>query len=171
MSDVIDKPRWTMARQKADALTEPFSVPPIPVLEIAEGNGVDVVFAMFDEKVAGFCDFEGARLYVNDRDPINRKTFTIAHEFGHWVLHREFYLKFPDRYPVLPRFSSPSNGDPFEVEANHFAANLLVPYRLLRPVIGAPVSRLAEIFSVSRQMMEIRVQNAQSARQQWWPSA
>lgn len=56
-------PRWSLVKAKADELSAPYSAPPIPVLEIAENNGVDVVFASFgsaSDKVAGFCDFEGA---------------------------------------------------------------------------------------------------------------
>lgn len=76
-----------------------YSKPPIPVVEIAESNGVDVVFADFgahSDKVAGFCDFKKAKLYVNKNDIRERQLFTIAHEFGHWVLHREDFLLHPN---------------------------------------------------------------------------
>lgn len=158
----LTRPRWDFCRREADRLSEPFSVPPIPVLEIAEGAGVDVVFDPFDqysETVAGFCDFEARRLYVNSADPLTRQTFTIAHELGHWILHRTYFLEHPDRYPVLPRFQRPSERDPMEQEANCFAANLLVPRRLLRPVKNAPVTSLASAFAVSREMMEFRLKD------------
>ena len=161
-ADVPAAPRWSMAKSEANALTECYSVPPVPVVEIAESNGVDVVFADFAEhrdSVAGFCDFRAAKLFVNKADLIERQYFTVAHEFSHWIMHREVYLNNPDLYPVLPRFQKADWDDPLEKEANHFAANLLVPERLLRPVISAPVARLAGIFKVSRAMMEYRVQN------------
>ncbi|UWQ21893.1 ImmA/IrrE family metallo-endopeptidase [Jannaschia sp. W003] len=132
------------------------------MLEIAERSGVNVVFEDFaahSEKVSGFCDFENARLYVNADDMPERQSFTIAHELGHWLLHRNFYLDHPDEYPVLPRFTDPNRGDPKEKEANKFAACLLVPERLLQPVKGAPVSSLASVFGVSRTMMEWRIKN------------
>lgn len=155
-------PRWDLASEKADGLTAHYKAPPIPVLEIAESNGVDVVFANFgvhSEKVAGFCDFKGAKLYVNKNDKQERQFFTIAHELGHWLLHRDIFLAHPEKYPVLPRFQSVEHRSPMEKEANHFAANLLVPARLLRPVINAPAATLATIFRVSRTMMEFRIQN------------
>src|SRR5262245_25369610 len=102
-------PRYKMAAQKANALTDPYSTPPIPVLEIAERSGVDVLFAdmgVHKDKVAGFCDFKNAKLYVNAADPTNRQTFTIAHELGHWIIHRDIFLSRPEQYPVLPRFQS-----------------------------------------------------------------
>lgn len=157
---VPSRPRWSLARKEADRLTERYKTPPIPVVEVAELNGVDVVFANFGkegERVAGFCDFGAAKLYVNREDIRERQYFTIAHELGHWVLHRQIYVADPERYPVLPRFQSVDKNDPLEQEANAFAANLLVPERLLKPVINAPISTLARIFSVSKTMMEYRV--------------
>ena len=154
--------RWKHAVSEASRFTEQYSAPPIPVVEIAEGNGVDVVFADFgthSETVAGFCDFRASKLFVNRADKLERQLFTIAHEFGHWVLHREFFLANPDKYPVFPRFQSGASKNSYEQEANKFAANLLVPDRLLRPVSSAPVSVLANIFKVSKTMMEFRLQD------------
>lgn len=142
------KPRWEKARSLADKLTLTCKRPPIPVHRIAEENGVDVVFADFGkhtDTVAGFCDFKNAKLYVNRKDRADRQSFTIAHELGHWILHRDLFLSEPDLYPILPRFADPNRADPLEKEANHFAANLLVPEHLLEPIKGAPVSMLAKV--------------------------
>lgn len=155
-------PRYRLAAQRANELTKPYSTPPIPVLEIAERSGVDVLFAdmgVHKDKVAGFCDFKNAKLYVNSGDPINRQTFTIAHELGHWIMHRDVFLKHPDKYPVLPRFQSVKESNIFEKEANCFAANLLVPTQLLNPVRKSNVAILARIFEVSATMMEHRLKN------------
>lgn len=167
MADVLDRqtlaaPRWAIAKAKAEELSAPYSAPPIPVLEIAESHGVDVVFADFGdvgERVAGFCDFQGARLYVNQADRLPRQTFTIAHELGHWLLHRPFFEQQPELYQILPRFQKVERNNAFEQEANCFAANLLVPSRLLKPVRNAAVAQLASIFSVSREMMENRLKS------------
>lgn len=166
MSEVLSArpsvPRRRLAKEAADRLTQPFSTPPIPVVEIAEANGVQVILADFHEysdQVAGFCDFHAAKLFVNAEDVAVRRNFTIAHELGHWILHRELFEQHPEQYPVLPRFQSASAGDALEQEANHFAANLLVPSRLLKPIVGAPVSALASIFMVSKTMMEYRLKN------------
>ena len=159
---VMDRLTHREVEAKANALAAPYSTPPIPVYEIAEQNGVNVVvvdFGKHSESVSGLCDFVNARLYVNAKDSTERKTFTIAHELGHWMLHRDIFAADPDRYPVLPRFSDPHRGDPLEMEANRFAATLLVPERLLAPVRGASISQLAGIFGVSRSMMEFRIKN------------
>lgn len=167
MSEVLSdstlrSPRWKEAEDAANKLTDIYSVPPIPVVEIAERSGVEVVrveFKAHKDLVAGFCDFKNRKLYVNKEDPQVRQTFTIAHELGHWMLHRHFFEQHPEKYPVLARFQATDKGNPFEQEANHFAANLLVPMRLLRPVARAPVSALATIFQVSKTMMEYRIKN------------
>ncbi|MCB1473940.1 MAG: ImmA/IrrE family metallo-endopeptidase [Rhodobiaceae bacterium] len=153
---------WDRAKSEADRLTEEYTIPPVPVLEIAEHNGVDVKFVEFDkyaDEISGFCDFSEAKIYVNAEDILSRQMFTIAHELGHWILHRDIFLADPESYPVMPRFTNPDASDPLEEEANHFAANLLVPNRLLRPIIDLPISSLADLFAVSRIMMEYRVKN------------
>lgn len=159
---LLTRPRWDVAERKAFELTKDISTPPVPVLEIAESNGVNVMFVDFGEhsqRVSGLCDFREARIYVNKLDGIGRQTFTMAHELGHWLLHRETFLSDPERYPVFPRFNKPDYSDPYEKEANKFAACLLVPQHLLKPVGGAPVSVLAKMFGVSRLMMENRLKN------------
>lgn len=155
--------RRDVAKSTADKLTQNYSAPIIPVLEIAESNGVDVIFTDFgdhSQTVAGFCDFASAKLYVNVEDRSTRQSFTIAHELGHWLMHKSIFENDPDKYPVLPRFQSVDKSDTLEQEANAFAANLLVPSRLLSPVKHVPVAKLAEVFGVSRMMMEIRIKNA-----------
>jgi Zn-dependent peptidase ImmA (M78 family) len=160
-ADNLKSPRWNYVRSCADDLVRDYSVPPIPVLEIAEQNGVNVIFSDFgkhNDSVAGFCDFGEAKIYVNDNDNFGRKIFTIAHEFGHWILHRQFFDQNPNEYSVLPRFQKPRS-NAFEQEANCFAAELLAPKHLLIPVKNAGVAQLAAIFGVSREMMEHRLKN------------
>lgn len=102
MTDVLErpqtKPRYSLAQEKADELTRAYSSPPIPALEIAESHGVDVVFdtfASYKDLMSGFCDFQSNKLYVNAADHVHRQNFTIAHELGHWILHREYFLNDP----------------------------------------------------------------------------
>ncbi|MBC6407083.1 MAG: ImmA/IrrE family metallo-endopeptidase [Rhodobacteraceae bacterium] len=156
------KPKYSEAEATADALTEPITAPPIPVQDIAESNGVEVVFVDFGEykrEVSGLCDFGEKRIYVNAEDSRARRAFTMAHELGHWLLHKEHYLQHPEEYPILPRFSVPDNSNPLEKEANKFAACLLMPRHLLRPVKTAPVAQLARIFGVSQLAMSYRLRD------------
>lgn len=154
------RPNRSGARKEARKLVEMFSSPSIPVVEVAERNGVNVVFSdmgKFAEAVAGLLDFNAKRIYVNKADPPSRQRFTIAHELGHWILHKEAFRFDPDAYPVLPRFQHVEESNAFEQEANAFASELLVPEHLLKQVRDAPVTVLASVFDVSRTMMEFRL--------------
>ncbi|EGJ19619.1 hypothetical protein RSWS8N_15704 [Cereibacter sphaeroides WS8N] len=158
-----DRPRYSVTKRAADHLTAGINSPPIPVRRIAEKQGVDVVFADFgkhSDTVAGFCDFARKKLYVNGDERTERQSFTIAHELGHWMLHRGLFAAHPELYPALPRRSDPNRGCTLEKEANHFAAHLLVPDRLLKPVLHAPAETLAPAFGVSVMMMGFRLTNA-----------
>jgi Zn-dependent peptidase ImmA (M78 family) len=161
-SPIPTRARRDLAKATADRLTKTYSMPPIPIIELAEEHGVQVILADFGEyreKVAGFCDFHASKLFVNKDDISVRRMFTIAHELGHWMLHRNIFEQHPETYPILPRFQKGDSGNALEQEANAFAANLLVPSRLLTPVLGSPVSALASIFQVSKTMMENRLKN------------
>ena len=156
----IQKPRIKRAIQEAEKLSSRYSPPLIPALEIAEKNGVDVIFADFGQynnEIAGYCDFEEKKLYVNDNDTFLNKLHTISHELGHWILHQDIYSKSPNEYPVLRRFYEPDLEDPLELEAESFSAHLLVPEHLLRPVQDAPTAALARVFGVSISIIESRL--------------
>ncbi len=63
-SEVPARARWNRVTETADALSDIYSVAPIPVEEIAERNGVEVVLADFGrnrDRVAGICDSGGRR--------------------------------------------------------------------------------------------------------------
>ncbi len=162
-------PDLKMAKHKADQLTWLYSAPPIPVMEIAEMEGIHVVFATFgdyNDKIAGYCDFKNSKLYVNADDHPRRQLFTVAHELGHWIMHQNIFSDNPDKYPMLLRFSKPSSS-PREREADTFAAHLLIPDRLLKPLtppIEGTVALLADIFLVSVTMMEIRLRGGYDYR-------
>jgi Zn-dependent peptidase ImmA (M78 family) len=64
-----------------------------------------------------------------------RQRFTIAHEIGHYALHVKNgdSRLFLDRYVVYRRDDQSSQGnDREEIEANAFAAALLMPAKLVR---------------------------------------
>ncbi|MCB1100655.1 MAG: ImmA/IrrE family metallo-endopeptidase [Verrucomicrobiae bacterium] len=57
-----------------------------------------------------------------------RKRFTISHELGHWEMHKESTQFICSRRDMLDYAHSP-----MEVEANTFAAELLMPSTYFRP--------------------------------------
>jgi Zn-dependent peptidase ImmA (M78 family) len=84
-----------------------------------------------------------------------RKRFTVAHELAHYLLHRHlFAAELVDDALYRSGLSTP-----IEAQAKAFAAELLMPWHLLMPVIDKPTSELAKIFEVSEQAMKIRLES------------
>lgn len=137
--------------------------PPVDPEAIAESLGVRVLYADFGDKhrdlISGLIRFQedgSASILVNSATSANRKTFTIAHELGHFVMHKE-WAKGPNY--VLPRLNGYAATKPREeVEADAFAANLLVPTEMLKKYSRvASVYELSKIFVVSEQVINNRL--------------
>lgn len=106
--------------------------PPVPVADIADALGVQIVFEDFGETDISAMlmrDETGAHpvIGVNKRQSTNRRNFSIAHELGHFVLHKGKPL-IVDRARVNFRDTVSSMGTDYdEMQANAFAAELLMP--------------------------------------------
>lgn len=143
--------------------------PPAPHLKaIADSENIRVLYrAMSDEP-----DLSGMLLYKGQRAGIivntfidngGRSNFTLAHELGHYFLKHK-PSQFHDETGF--RCTDKDMGDtphPQEVEANHFAVELLMPDELFRPqMIGAPldfalINGLAREFEVSKHACSFRI--------------
>ncbi len=133
--------------------------PPIDVESIAKNYGLHLFAANFnDDRVAGCIDLEKEAILINRKDigPLHR--FTIAHELGHWLMHTD-EVKTDEELRFLYRKPLGGETNPLEIQANAFAAYLLVPDFLLKTYLSKPyVSRreLAEIFNVSESVIGFR---------------
>jgi Zn-dependent peptidase ImmA (M78 family) len=161
-------PDWTLVEDEASRLLASHDVyePPIPIDEMVRAQNLRIQFGHLPSKqssVAGFIRLSERMIYVNAADAPRRQTFTIAHELGHWVLHRRLLEAHPEMYRVLRRdrpVTAPT--PPLEQEANGFAGRLLVPRKFLdrfwRGVTVRPnASTLARIFSVSEDVIRFRL--------------
>lgn len=156
------------ARELLDA--HRLTAPPVPVERIAKALGARVRYAPLDDALSGMA-------YIKDGVPIigvnslhhpNRQRFTIAHEIAHLVLHRDLITAevHVDKAFVLNRDGNSATGtDALEVDANAFAAELLVPAEWLRRSIAAQadldsedeVAALAKRFRVSTATLQNRL--------------
>jgi len=136
--------------------------PPIKPRPIAIAYGLRVLFAGFPESIeniSGLYDVRTNEIIVNREDPASRQTFTIAHELGHFLLHKELYERYPEDYRVLSRAPIRASKDPLEQEANAFAAHLLVPRKFLDQYRDIADSReLSRLFIVSEEVIRYRLQ-------------
>ena len=131
---------------------EQVTSPPIPVDEIVELY-LELQLEFLDmRELFGVDDVHGA-LWVNDRrvgidqrlDPtenpskLGRYHFTLAHEAGHWRLHRHLFLRkanqptlLPDSAPRPEYICRSSDTAPIEYQANRFASCLLMPKEMIK---------------------------------------
>ncbi|MBK6722955.1 MAG: ImmA/IrrE family metallo-endopeptidase [Acidobacteria bacterium] len=136
------------ARAEAEKLVRRFGYDtsdlPIDVRGVAKKLGLTVKDAVLDDDVSGLLvskqGDDTTHIFVNGNDRPVRKRFTIAHEIGHFVLGHEFEASgvHVDRgMHVIPRRAKLSKAEPKEVEANQFAAALLMPSDLVHEAVDA----------------------------------
>ena len=164
MSVAVDerRPDWNRVRAEVARLLERhgFDSPPVDPVEIARGEGIDVRFVTFSgefENVSGFFDPADNSITVNKNEWPLRQTFTIAHELGHAMLHRGWAAS--EDYGVLWRDEARNDRrGVHEVEANFFAAHLLVPRNMLdKWYDDLSVSELSRLFAVSVPVIKNRL--------------
>lgn len=91
---------------------------------------------------------------VNSLHHPNRQRFTIAHELGHYIKHSGLNDTFEDK--VFFRNGETNN---LEIEANRFAAELLMPEILFRnytSTTSSDISDIANEFGVSSMAVRVR---------------
>lgn len=139
--------------------------PPVDVISIARFLGATIRHEIAKDDISGalYRRDDGPVIGVNALHSQSRQRFTIAHEIGHLVLHEDVPV-FIDR--VYRRDTQSSEAvDPAEIEANKFAAALLMPKDLIlnaepgRTLSSDDVEELARKFAVSQQAMTFRLEN------------
>jgi Zn-dependent peptidase ImmA (M78 family) len=103
-------------------------------------------------------------IFINSADQPVRRRFTLAHEYGHYVLGHD---------PVIDRQEDiegkTARKRPEEAEANYFASEFLAPEQAVRSYVQArrletfdlgAVVRLADYFGISATAARIRFEQA-----------
>lgn len=157
-----------------DALLEQYKLSsvPIDVEKLASLMGAEVKTDDFDETLSGFAYQKHGMKFigVNSTESQERQRFTIAHELGHLYLHRRPVSYDAGTSVMMFRNSRSSDGaDIKEIEANRFAAELLMPEQRVRADLkkrgeidlfgdnSKLIKELAEKYRVSEQAMAIRL--------------
>jgi len=159
--------------------------PPVDVDRIAELLGILVSdaprFDIDDVNIVGKITLEKdqpARVWLNptENSYTPRRRFTLAHELGHFCMHRATnQTTFVDTKATMNR--SESYWNRLESEANSFAAELLMPAGLIRSIGREMIDKfkaenavpmmpmvtfteqMASRFKVSNPAMEYRLKN------------
>ena len=161
-------------RETAEKILAQYGVKraPVPVDKIAAFLGAKVKYSPFDGELAGVLARNHDRIVigVNSSHHSNRQRFTIAHECGHLLLHEgEAFVdkSFPFRVNLRDGVSSMAI-DPHEIEANRFAAELLMPYDMIIEDLQnrdidieneQEIKTLSKKYGVSVQAMTHRITN------------
>ncbi|WP_297848796.1 ImmA/IrrE family metallo-endopeptidase [uncultured Desulfovibrio sp.] len=134
---------------------------PVDPIRIAGKMGILV---MADASLEGSGHYEptaskngGPLITYNPMESHVRQRFTIAHELGHHVLEHGV----SDR--DTPANFTMTSSDPKEVEANKFAADLLMPSQFVQAVVEVKnirsLRQLSHLFNVSTAAMGYRLRN------------
>jgi Zn-dependent peptidase ImmA (M78 family) len=148
--------------------------PPVPVEDLARSEGIQVVRTQASGTESGFILRDGKRIVIgiNSRNSRKRQRFTIAHELGHWRLHHDGRPLIVDHTIRINKRDEVSSAatDHEEIQANAFAAALLMPEEMVQAAVEREVSlgidsrddlvqSLAEEFDVGGEAMGFRLIN------------
>lgn len=129
---------------------------PLPVDKLIEQQGYQL--RGINKKNAptdfsGQVDHEDKLVVINNSHSNGRKRFTAAHELGHIMLH-------PNENKIDYRICF-SDSTPKEIEANRFAAEILMPYGIFQDIFEKCAGNfvaIAEFFGVSTGAATIRAE-------------
>jgi Zn-dependent peptidase ImmA (M78 family) len=148
-----------------------FNKLPINLPSLMEDKNINIIRYAFKDDISGvlLIEEDKATIGIDKRSSHVRQRFTLAHEFGHYILHATKSNTFVDN--VFYRKKSEgytSKEEKIEQEANYFAANILMPENLIKKEISnldcdlhddITISSLAHKFEVSSSAMTFRLIN------------
>ena len=156
-------------RLAEEALSKTEQAVPIDVTKVAEHYGLLIREQELEDAVSGMLLVRDKRavIGVNRNHHLNRQRFTVAHEIGHYLMHTDQSQIFIENLSLYRNQLSESGTNVREIEANAFAAELLMPTKVLKKVVGGrlidafydePIIRhLASEFGVSTQAMTVKL--------------
>ena len=160
---------YARVRRVAEKLLANQTKPPVDLQKIVDALGAEVRMLELAADISGLLfREEGRRLIIVNQDHgAVRQRFSIAHEIAHLALHKGEAVHVDQGFRInlrSPRSATAEDAE--EIEANAFAANLLMPAAWLRrePAYSSielddenEIGSLAEKYQVSTQAMLIRL--------------
>jgi Zn-dependent peptidase ImmA (M78 family) len=135
--------------------------PPVDLLLILSAHGIGYEEVDdFPDTVDALIVEDGSNVYaaVNARQHLHRRRFSLAHELGHYFIHRD---GMPEEAITIDNPPTDDMGEvtksPAETEADLFAGELLVPLEMLKLHVQKGIPELSRIFLVSEQVISIAI--------------
>ena len=138
---------------------------PVKVVALAHDMDLKVFETEFDrDDVSGMIKAKEGKIYICKSDIAERQRFSIAHELGHYVLHYrggKFEAKDQDEHVSYRDTLSSLGFSIKEMEANYFAANLLMPTKEVKRLykLDYSLEEMADYFLVSKAAMGYRLES------------
>lgn len=163
--------RYDIVDKKVEELVELFPKlvrPPVNLKNIMNSLSIKFEEKDYEGQLSGAAIFNGNDMIVtvSSKEPESRKRFTIAHEIGHLLLHADQALNIDIKPVSLNRDLNSTTGESWrEVEANYFAASLLMPKEDVKSHFekwseleeDIRLKKLAQRYEVSMQAMSVRL--------------
>jgi len=153
-------------QQSLEIIKSHWNTIPVPVGDIACALGVPVVATTLPDNISGAIkrDGDGYKIVVNKSHSRTRQRFTVAHELGHFIYHRDLLgmgvgddRAYRSEDTPLP---NPHITLTHERQANTFASNLLMPNHLIAKLQAQGLKtpeQLADALEVSPEAMRIKL--------------
>jgi len=146
---------------------------PVPIKNLIKEIGINLSPYDLGEDVSGVLVVDNGeyRIGYNSTESPARQRFTLAHELGHFMLHKNKQQEvFVDNVTYMFRKNNARTKDyKIEMEANQFAAAILMPKDLLKKEIEVlddgfisdhdMIVELSKKFKVSQIAMTYRLNN------------
>jgi len=154
----------TVSQGARDIIRAHQTAAPVDVVVLAQALGLNVFADTLPTGVSGqivrrpdYGSVTGYSIIVNAVEARVRQRFTVAHEIAHFILHRD---QIGDGIQESTLYRAVGFSSKQEVEANKFAADILMPWHLLDQMVHSEpttIEDLADRFEVSEVAMSIRL--------------
>lgn len=113
---------------------------PLDIHALVAQHGIEVQARKMERSIPGMMVLtrSGALITINETLPVNQQRFSLAHLFGHLLLHAQSAEVFVDRTsPIIGEGADIKRQLMQETEANEFANELLMPESVMRDRFGS----------------------------------
>lgn len=123
---------------------------------IAKELDVILVSYPLENEVNGFYQYfqRNHIIYIDEKLSDIEKHFVCAHELGHMKLHKKANAIFMDSRTHM-------NTSRYEVEADRFAVNLLIPDEIIEEHLDFTTAQLSRYLGIKKRLIDLRLKDFQ----------